>query len=495
MSLLGIDVGTTGCKSVVFSKNGDELANAYREYDMISEQAGFAELCCQEVWVKIKETIKEVTSLTVFDQIEALSVSSIGEAMVPVTKNRQILGNSILGNDLRGEEFIKDLLQKISKESVYRINGNMPDVFYSLPKIAWIKKYNSTLYNETSYFLLWADFVCFMLGGKPVTNYSLANRTLLFDINTCEWSVELIRASGIAPDKLAPVCQSGLFLGRVSPTACLETGLKPGVAIISGGHDQCCAALGSGITGNSNTALYGMGTYTCVVPAYSVIPDKEFMQNNQLNIEHHVTPGFFVSFIYNMSGGALVKWFRQTFTEYVNCTNRLAEITYENLFKEIPDQINDIIVIPRFGPTGPPEFLKKSKGTISGLSFNHTRGDILLAILEGISFYFKEFFEIPGAEAFGINKFIVSGGGSKSRRWIQVTSDILNQPMVSNAATEAGSLGAAILASTGSNVFPSVFEGAANMVKKDFEITPNAHNVKIYADKYKKYRELYSYLK
>jgi xylulokinase len=282
MSLLGIDVGTTGCKSVVFSKNGDELANAYREYDMISEQAGFAELCCQEVWVKIKETIKEVTSLTVFDQIEALSVSSIGEAMVPVTKNRQILGNSILGNDLRGEEFIKDLLQKISKESVYRINGNMPDVFYSLPKIAWIKKYNSTLYNETSYFLLWADFVCFMLGGKPVTNYSLANRTLLFDINSREWSAELIKAAGIDPDKLAPVCQSGQFLGTISDSACLETGLKPGVSIISGGHDQCCAALGSGITGNSNAALYGMGTYVCVVPAYSVIPDMRFMQNNQI---------------------------------------------------------------------------------------------------------------------------------------------------------------------------------------------------------------------
>src|SRR5664280_658331 len=376
MSLLGIDVGTSGCKSVVFSVQGRELAKASREYDIINEGDGYAELDSLNVWGKVKETIKEVSFLIKEDPVKALSVSSLGEALVPVTKDRIILGNSILGIDKRGEEYLEKFLESISPEEIFRINGNFPGVFYSMPKIAWIKKNKPELYSEADYFLSWADFVCFMLGGIPITTYSLANRTLLFDINTCKWSEKLIQIAGLDALKFAPPVPSGINLGKVSPEIARELNLSPDIQIISGGHDQGCAALGSGIINDSKTAMYGMGTYICIVPAYSKIPDMEFMFRNKLNIEHHVISDLFVSFIYNLSGGALVKWFTKTFSDFdQNALTRQDNIFYK-LFEEITNSINDIIVIPRFGPTGPPDFLMESAGTISGLSLDHTRGDI-----------------------------------------------------------------------------------------------------------------------
>lgn len=497
MSLLGIDIGTTGCKSVAYSLNGTELASSYREYDFISNQLRYAELDSFEVWVNVRQTIKEIARRVQDDPIRALSVSSMGEAMVPVTRDREILGNSILGNDLRGGEFLKELMNKISPREVFQINGNIPDESYSFTKLAWLKKYAADLYQKTDYFLPWADFVCFMLGGKPATNYSLANRTMLFDINTCSWSDKLLDLSGIDMNKLAPPTPSGTVLGKINPSMASELNLDPEVLIISGGHDQCCAALGSGIIGAENTsAMLGIGTYICAVPVYANIPDIDFMVRNRLNIEHHAAPGLFVSFIYNLSGGALVKWYKRTFAGNRYGKQELPELNYDTLFGEVPDETNDIIVIPRFGPTGPPDFLKTCAGTITNLSLEHGRGEILKAMLEGIIFYIKDFFSDPEAiSAYGINKFIANGGGSKSLTWLQLTADILNRPVVRNKVTEAGSLGAAILAGTASELFVSLEDGVNKMVKPDIEIKPDPIKVEFYDRKFKNYKQYYAFLK
>jgi xylulokinase len=239
--------------------------------------------------------------------------------------------------------------------------------------------------------------------------------------------------------------------------------------------------------------MYGMGTYICAVPVYSQIPDRGFMLRNRLNIEHHAAPDLFVSFIYNLSGGALVKWFKRTFVCSHYDTIPLPDVNYDSLFGEVPETISNIIVIPRFGPTGPPEFLKANAGTIAGLSLEHNRGDILKAILEGITFYFKDFFEHPDTDTFGIRKFIANGGGSRSKIWLQITADILNKPIVRNKITEAGALGAAILAGTGSGIFSSPVEGTQQMVKKDTEILPNPVKVEKYNEKFEHYKRLYSY--
>ena len=493
MSLLGIDIGTTGCKSAAFSVDGQLIASSYEEYNMISEKPGYAELNSLEVWNKIKKTIKSVAVKTSFDPITALSVSSLGEAVVPVTKQKEILYNSILGIDSRGEEFIHLLMNEISEEEVFKINGNIPGIFSTMPKISWLKKYKPEIYDHTDYFLLWADFVCFMLGAKPVTNYSLANRTLLFDINKCDWSDKLMGLMDLDISKFAPTIPSGIQIGEISKEYSEELLLPEDVAIISGGHDQCCATLGCGII-DSNVAMYGMGTFICVVPVFPSMPNLKIMKQNKLHVEHHVVPDLFVTFLYNLTGGSLIKWYRDTFSSPTN--EELSDkdrSAYDVLFKEIPEKISDIIVIPRFGPTGAPDFFSKPAGSISNLSFDHTRGDILKAMLEGITFYFKANMPIVEKQGINIDSLIATGGGATSEIWLQITADILNKPIIKNKVTQAGALGAALLAGVGHKVFSSIHEGVSTMIHSDLIFYPNQANVIAYEEKFEQYKKIYSF--
>jgi xylulokinase len=493
MSLLGIDIGTTGCKSAAFSLDGQLLAASYEEYNIVSEETGYAELNSSEVWNKIKKTIKSVAAGTSSDPITALSVSSLGEAFVPVTKQKKILYNSILGLDSRGKEFIEILFSKIPEDEFYKINGNIPGTFYTMPKISWLRKYRPEIYNSADYFLLWADFVCFMLGAKPVTNFCLANRTLLFDINKCDWSEKIMNLMDLDASKFTPVIQSGMHIGTVTKEISAELLLPDGVAIISGGHDQCCAALGSGIS-DQNVAMYGIGTFICVVPVFPLIPDLQIMRQNKLNIEHHVAPGLFVTFLYNLSGGSLVKWYRDTFADTIHKQSlEKDESAYDLLFKEIPEKISDIIVIPRFGPTGAPDFLSQSAGCISNLSFDNTRGDILKAMLEGVTYYFKAYLPIIEKQGIKIDTLTATGGGATSELWLQITADIINKPVIKNRVTEAGTLGAAILGGAGSKLFSSINEGISMMVHRDLIFYPNEANVMMYEKKFKQYNRIYSF--
>jgi len=333
MSLLGIDLGTTGCKAGAFGLDGSCLAQAYREYNMLHPQPGWSELDSAAVWQKTREIIREVAARTSHDPITALSVSSFGEAFVPVSKDRKLLDNSILCVDERGREHIERLRETIGHERFYTINPNLLGPNYSMPKLLWLREHRPEIYRRADYFLLWSDLVAFLMGCEPVTNNSHANRTLLFDIDRNDWSDELLAWSGIPRGKLGMVVSGGTVIGTVSRSMAAELGIPPGVKVVAGGHDQCCNALGCGGI-SAGRAVYGMGSFDCITPIYRKPADPLRMLGENLNIEHHVLPGLYVSFLYNQAG-LLTKWFRDTFAP----SERPPAGTdiYELLFSEIPD--------------------------------------------------------------------------------------------------------------------------------------------------------------
>jgi xylulokinase len=147
-------------------------------------------------------------------------------------------------------------------------------------------------------------------------------------------------------------------------------------------------------------------------------------------------------------------------------------------------------VVPRFGATGPPDFLFGNQGCISGLSLNHSRGDILHALLEGLSFYILDCFEKLHNAYDKIDKLVVTGGGSASEKWLQITADVLNKVIVRNSVTEASSLGAAIIAGVGSKMFISYSDAIKEMVHKELEIVPDQSKTDFYNAKFNRYKIL-----
>jgi xylulokinase len=495
MSLMGIDVGTTGCKASVFSAAGALLGGAYREYDVNEPAPGRAELPVGTVWDAVRTVIAEaVAAAGPADPVSALCVSSLGEAVVPVTEDRRWLADSMLNYDERGAEYLPALAESLPDDYLYPINGNTLGNHYSLTKLLWIREHQPEVYEKTFAFLHWAPFVGFMLGAEPRADYCLANRTLLFDIRREDWSEDLARRAGADLGKLPPAVPSGTVTGEVSPALARELGLPPGVAIVSGAHDQCANGIGAGVL-SPGRAMLGMGTYICLMPVFATPQDPAVMARNGLNTEHHAVPGRFVSFLYN-HGGGLVKWHRDTFARAEREQARSAgNDLYAALSAEMPEGPSGVFVLPHFAPTGPPEFVSDSSGVMTGLRLGTTRGEILKGIQEGTLFYIKDCaMRLPDAdEAFAECRAV--GGGSNSDVWMQTAADIFNRPITCTKVAEAGTLGGAILAGAATGVFASAEEGADAMVGLDRVFEPDPARAATYAERFAKYQRLWPLLR
>lgn len=489
MSLLGIDVGTTGCKAAAFSIEGECLGSAYREYAQLQPRIGWAELDGRDVMDRVKQCVAEVVRRTTGDPVTAISASSLGEAMTPVSADREILGNSILMVDLRGQEHVDRLRSEIGQEAFYDINPNILGPNYTLPKILWLRDSEPEIYEKTWKFLLWVDLVTVMFGCEPLISHSLANRTLLYDIRREDWSETLLGWASVDRDMLPRPVHSGTSAGPISDAVADELGLPRGVEMIVGGHDQCCNALGAGIH-QAGRAVCGMGTFECITPVYDHIPAAATMLPGGFNIEHHVLEELYVSFAFNQSG-ALVRWFRDTFASAERRHVPDGEDIYDLLTAEMPAGPTRLLVLPHFEITGTPDFISDSAGVIAGLKTGTTRGEILRGIMEGATFYFVDSLERMKAAGIDTRELVATGGGARSDAWLQIKADILGIPFVRPRITECTILGAAMLAGMATGVFSSAADAVSCFVERDRVFEPDARHHEQYRERYELYRQLY----
>lgn len=494
MGFLGIDVGTTGCKVGLFSETGEMLTFAYQEYTHQSPQAGWAQLDAVEVWNKVKLAIQTSLRQVQDHKVKSLSISSMGEALVPVSLEREILAPSILNFDIRGAEYLQQLSAELPEKQLYAISGNTLGNHFSLTKMMWMRDHLHEVYKKTEKWLPWSAFVAFMLGARPTVDLSQANRMLLLDVDRRQWSQEIIRAAQIDPEILPEIVPSGEVIGTVDNHMADELGLQHGVVIVSGGHDQCINAVGCGAISGGRTLL-GMGTFICASAVFDQRMPSDVMMDLGLNTEHHAVPGKFITFIYNQ-GGSIVKWYRDTFArlEHQQSLEKGDEI-YRTLFSEIPASPSRLFVLPSFASGGLPDFNAQTAGVIAGLKLETRRAEILKAIIESVIFDIKETIEKLVPTGITIEDLRVVGGGSKSEKWVQICADILGKPLVRPIINEAGALGAAITAAVGSGHFASFKEGVEAMVQFEKTFEPHQEQVNYYKNHFESYLELKSLLR
>lgn len=489
MSLLGLDLGTIGCKALLFDNEGRRLAKSYREYSMITGHGGVAELDSVSVMNDVRAVIREAADSAGGDIIEALSVSSMGEAFVPVTRDREILGPSLLGFDSRGNDYLGEIRSIISDEKLYAVNGNPVGSNYALTKLLWTARENPEIYNKTDYFMMWSGFVLFMLGARPTCDYSLANRTLLFDLSNRSWNSDLAGALGFDSEKLPELVPTGTVVGEMDSSIAFELGISGSPKLVAGSHDQCANALGCGVL-DEGTAMYGMGTFHCIVAPFAKRPGADVMLPRGLNTEHHAVPERYATFIYNQ-GGILLKWFRDTFlVEKRDLGIIKGGINiYEDLMDEMPPGPSSVLVSPNFSVTGPPDFMEDVTGMISGLTLATTRGDIAKGVLEAVAYYLKENVDNLPAEL-PIEGFRVVGGGSRSEAWVALLADVFGLPFTRTEENEAGALGAAIIAGVGSGQFADFREGAEALVRLTDTVEPDPEQHAAYTRNFTRFKEI-----
>ena len=264
---MGVDIGTSGCKAVIFSENGKQLAHAYREYDIISSQPGWAELNPDEVIEKCFEVIAETTSQVQPQSVLGLGISSQGEAFTAIDKDGKTLCNALVSSDIRAVEYARNWSKEFGEEKLYKITGQTVHPMSSLFKLLWLKDNRHEIWAKSEKFLCFEDLLEFRLGLKPTIGWSLAGRTMLFDVVAHQWNNEILDAVGIKPTQLARPLQSGSIAGNIRLDITEKLGLAKNAFVVAGGHDQPCSALGAGIT-KPGIAVYATGTVDCITPAF-----------------------------------------------------------------------------------------------------------------------------------------------------------------------------------------------------------------------------------
>ncbi|MCA9415790.1 MAG: hypothetical protein KC917_05950 [Candidatus Omnitrophica bacterium] len=490
MSLMGVDVGTTGCKAVVFDESGKQLAVAYREYPLLSPKPGWFELDPQRVLEDVKASVKEAAGKT-DDPVQALAVSSQGEAIVPVGKNREFLANSIVSSCPRTADLVKVWEDRFGRGEIFERTGIPVASCYTPLRLEWIKENEPEVFKQIERVLFFEDLVCWDLGLEPAVDLSLASRSMCLDLSTQSYWKEAFDSIDFDPAKLSKPEPSGTLIGNIGEKAAKEWGLPAGVAVVTGGHDQPAAALGVGAI-EEGVACYGLGTVECVTSVFDQPLLSDEMLERNLCCYHHTFPGKFVSLAYNFTGGCLFKWYRDTFGEgAVVEAERTGGDVYDILSAKVPSEPTRLFALPHFTSTGTPYFDNHSRGAIVGLTLGTTEGEVIKSILEGVTYEIRMCSDTFKEVGHPVKEYRCSGGGAKSETWMQIKADIMNAEMTVPEVSEAGCLGMALLAGSAVGVYRNVKEAVETTVKVTKRYEPDAHRAAIYNENMEVYKDLY----
>jgi len=490
---MGIDIGTSGCKSVVFDENGHQVSAAYCDYNIISKHAGWAELDTDEVMGKCLRVIKESASKLEKGSVVGLGISSQGEAFTMIDSEGRALCNALVSSDSRANDLIGPWTEEFGEEKLYQITGHTPHPMFSLFKLLWMKENASDIWTKKQRILCFEDLLQYRLGIKnPSMGWPLAGRTMLFDVVKHGWNEEILDRIGIMKEQLSIPLQSGSLAGYVNKELSKELNLAENTFVVTGGHDQPCSALGAGAI-EPGIAVYASGTVECITPAFShPIFTNELHKNNLCTYDHTV-PGIYATVAFSLTGGNILKWFRDEFGEKeVELAKRTNSDPFELLVEQMPDEPSQLIVLPYFTPSGTPYFDVSVKGAILGLDLSTTRGEILKALLEGVAFEIRLNLEILKQSGYKVNELRLIGGGARSQRVIQLKADVIGKPITILDVTEAGCMGVAMLAKAFKTKVP-VTDIAKSWVVPLSKVEPKLHQY--YNEKFNLYKKLYPALK
>ena len=491
MSLLGLDVGTTGCKAIAFTPDGDTVATAYREYPLYSPQPGWQELDPEEVWQNVREALSEVSSKTKADPIVALAISSQGEACHAIDKKGRCLTRSIVSFDGRTADYPSWWLERIPAIDIARISGMPLHGMYSLNKLMWFKEHCPDAYRDAWKFVCYEDFVHARLGLPPVMSHSLAARTMALDVRQGDWSSKLLDIAGIDRELLPDTRASGEVVGTIPDSVAADLGLPRGITVVTGGHDQPAGALGAGIL-ESGEAIYSLGTVEAICPIFGSFTMTESLVEGNLCCYPACVPGLFASLAFNFTGGSLLKWYRDTWAgaEVAEAAEKGVDV-YDLLCSRIPSKPENLLMLPHFTVTGTPYFDTESRGLIAGLTLNTTREEVVSAILSGVTYEMKLNLELLQSSGIQIRRLRAIGGGAKSPIWVQRKADIMGIPIAVLETTEAPALGMAMLAGSVGAGVADVGGMAERAVRISDVFEPEPSRAKAYGRRFELYRQLY----
>jgi xylulokinase len=468
--ILAHDLGTSGNKATLFTTEGRMVGSVTAPYDTHYFNNNWSEQEPEDWWKAVCSSTKALVQDVDARQIAVIAFSGQMMGCLCVDKDGRPLRPAILYSDQRAVKECNAILAHIDPREFYRTTGHRASASYSVEKLMWVKDHEPQVYAKTYKMLHAKDYLNFRLTGIMATEYSDASGTNVLDLNTLRWSEKIVRAAGIDGEMLPALKASTDVIGALTPAAAVALGLPAGIPVVAGGGDGVCAGVGVGSVKPGITYNY-LGSSSWIATT-----TKQPIYDEQMRtfVWAHAVPGYVHPCGTMQTAGSAYAWLKNEI-----CTMEKAAASgsggnpYELINKEIeksPPGANGIVFLPYMLGERSPRWNPDAKGALLGLTLEHTRADVLRAVMEGVTLNLSIILDIF-REQIPIHEMTVIGGGAKGAVWRKIMADIYQADILRpNYLEEATSMGAAIIGGVGCGVFKD-FDVAGRFI----EMTDTTH--------------------
>jgi xylulokinase len=476
VSLLGLDVGLSGCRALAVSVDGTVLADIGQGYESPADPEA-CESDVRSIWAAVAAVLREAAQRTPSDPIAALAIASAGEAVVPLARDGGVLAGCLLDSAPGEQDVTRRLVADLGQDRLYDLTGQVSGRSHTLSRLAAFRHGQPEVYSSTWRFVLVGGLVAHLLGASTTCDYSLAGGTLCFDLHQKVWSREILAVSGLSSIKLPALAEAATPIGMISSRVAREFGLSPRVTVVLGGHDLTCLALGVGAAAHGMAAL-NLGSSVHVTPVFRATPLLSMMLREGLSVECHVVPDLLLADSYVRAGGAWLRWFSSEITplEQREASRRGLSL-YRMLLDEMPERPSPLLVRP------PQDSHTTRAGSIQGLTLETTRGELIKGMLEGVALQYAQVQHRLEGSGIGIDSYRATGGGSRTDSWVALYADVLGRRVERTATQQSTALGAAILAGVGIGAYDDFAEAISALVRVERVFEPVVARHRVYADR------------
>lgn len=497
--LIGVDIGTSGTKTVLFDATGQEVASASQEYRLYQPQNGWAEQEPADWWQAAAATIRAALEKGGVDAKDVKGVGLAGQmhGLVMLDEAGEVLRRAILWCDGRTGEECRELTERVGKERLIAITANPALAGFTGGKILWVRKHEPALYAKCRHILLPKDYIRYKLTGEFATEVSDASGMNLLDVPNRCWSKEVLAALDIDEGLLARVYESPEVTGAVSKEAAALTGLCPGTPVVGGAGDNAAAAVGTGVvkTGRAFTTIGTSGVVFAHADSVTIDP------LGRVHTFCHAVPGSWAVMSCTLAAGLSLKWFRDTFCRAeIETAAGMGVDPYELMNVQAarsPIGANRLLYLPYLMGERSPLLDENARGAFIGLSAMHTKYDLLRAVMEGVAYSQRQCLDVLRGMRISFSEMLAcGGGGGRSAFWRQMLADVYGCPVSTIASSgESAALGAAILAGVGAGVYSSVQAGCDALIHTNEPQLPDAARGAQYEPCYRLFAGLYPALR
>ncbi len=495
--ILGIDIGTSGTKTVLFTEDGTPVSSATYEYPLYTPRNGYAEQDPLDWWNAVVNGIKQVISESgiVASEIKGVGLSGQMHGLVMLDGDNKVIRRSIIWCDQRTAREVIEITEKIGHERLIEITANPAITGFTAAKIMWVKNNEPENYEKCRHILLPKDYIRFMLTGEYATEVSDASGMQLLDIPGRCWSDEVLGKLGIDKSLLAKVYESPEITGKITKKAAELTELCEGTIVVGGAGDNAAAAVGTGVVedGKAFTTIGSSGVVFAHTSNISI--DKR----GRVHTFCCAVPDCWHVMGVTQSAGLSLKWFRDNlcWSEMETALNMGVDPYYltDKAAMEVPIGANRLIYLPYLNGERTPHLDPNCRGAFIGLSTMHKKRDMIRAVMEGVSYSLRDCIEVMREMEINVTDMMACGGGGSSPLWRQMLADLYACPVKTTQNKEGPALGVALLAAVGAGIYSSVPEACKAVIIPDKVQNPIEDNIAQYEKVYKIYKNLYSSLK